>query len=96
MLESVNIRQRQLELWKDHRELAESVAREVVEIQSALTGKPLNADDLIKAMLVAFDGDPGHRCMGRSAPARLSRALQQADAAGLATPRLREIASQQS
>ena len=82
------------ELWDRHRELAEAVAREVVEIQSSLVGKPLSADELIKAMLVAFDGDPEHRCMGRSAPARLSRALQQADAAGLAVPRLREIASQ--
>ena len=84
------------ELWAQHRELAESVAREVVEIQSALTGKSLNADDLIKAMLVAFDGDPEHGCMGRSAPARLARALSQADAAGLAVPTLREIAARQT
>jgi ketopantoate reductase len=84
------------ELWAQHRELAEPVAREVVEIQSALTGKSLNADDLIKAMLVAFDGDPEHGCMGRSAPARLARALSQADAAGLAVPKLREIAARQT
>lgn len=84
------------ELWDKHHELAAAVAREVIEIQQALTGKPLNTDELIEAMLVAFDGDPDHGCMGRSAPGRLSRALQQADAAGLAVPRLREIASQQS
>ncbi len=84
------------ELWAQHRELAEQVAREVVEIQSALTGKSLNADDLIKAMLTAFDGDPEHGCMGRSAPARLARALSQADAAGLAVPALREIAARQA
>ncbi|MDX1697976.1 MAG: hypothetical protein R3308_06780 [Thiohalobacterales bacterium] len=84
------------ELWDRHRELAEAVAREVVEIQASLAGKSLNADELIKAMLVAFDGDPGHRCTGRSAPARLARALQQADAAGLAVPRLREIAAAQA
>ena len=69
--------------------------REVVEIQSALTGKSLNADELIKAMLVAFDGDPEHGCMGRSAPARLQRALEQADSFRLAVPRLRAIAEKQ-
>jgi len=43
-------------------------------------------------MLQAFDGDPDHGCMGRSAPARLARALQQANEAGLAVPKLRQIA----
>lgn len=84
------------ELWENHRELADAVAREVVSIQAALTGKSMDADELIKAMLVAFDGDPEHGCTGRSAPARLARALQQADAAGLPVPRLREIASRQA
>jgi ketopantoate reductase len=84
------------ELWKNHRELADTIAREVIDIQQALTGQSFNADALIKAMLVAFDGDPDHGCMGRSAPARLARALQQADDAELTVPRLREIARQQS
>ena len=83
------------ELWSEHRELADAVAREVISIQAALTGRALDADALIEGMLTAFDGDPDHKCMGRSAPARLARALQQADAAGLAVPRLREIAAQQ-
>ena len=42
-------------------------------------------------MLEAFAGDPEHRCMGRSAPARLARALKQADEAGLPVPTLRAI-----
>jgi hypothetical protein len=83
------------ELWANHRELAEAVAREVIQIQETLTGQQFQADELIAAMLKAFAGDPDHGCMGRSAPARLARALQQADAAGLAVPRLREIAAQQ-
>jgi ketopantoate reductase len=83
------------ELWSAHRELAEAVAREVIGIQEALTGRSFDADALITGMLAAFDGDPDHKCMGRSAPARLARALQQADAAGLAVPRLREIAARQ-
>jgi ketopantoate reductase len=84
------------ELWSQHRELVDAVAREVISIQEALTGQAFTADDLIRGMLAAFDGDPDHKCMGRSAPARLARALQQADAAGLAVPRLREIAARQT
>jgi ketopantoate reductase len=83
------------ELWSHHREFAEAVAREVIEIQQTLTGQALDADALIKAMLAAFEGDPDHVCTGRSAPARLARALAQADAAGLAVPQLRGIAARQ-
>jgi hypothetical protein len=81
------------ELWTAHRELAEGVAREIIGLQESLVGQPLPADALIEGMLRAFAGDPNHGCMGRSAPARLARALRQADAAGLAVPRLREIAA---
>jgi hypothetical protein len=83
------------ELWSNHRELGETVAHEVIQIQESLTGQQFQSDALISAMLKAFAGDPDHGCMGRSAPARLKRALQQADAAGLAVPRLRTIAAQQ-
>jgi len=83
------------ELWENHRELAEAVAREVIQIQASLTGQDFQVDALIAGMLKAFKGDPDHGCTGRSAPARLARALQQADAAGLAIPRLREIAAGQ-
>jgi hypothetical protein len=48
-------------------------------------------DALIAGMLEAFDGDPGHGCTGRSAPARLARALQHADAFGLSIPTLRAL-----
>lgn len=81
------------ELWANHRELAGAVAHEVIQIQASLTGQSFDADALIKAMLVAFGGDPEHGCTGRSAPARLARAIQQADAAGLDVPRLREISA---
>lgn len=84
------------ELWNRHREFAGDVAREVIGIQQALTGQALDADALIRAMLTAFAGDPDHVCTGRSAPSRLVRALQQADAAGLAVPVLREIAERRN
>jgi hypothetical protein len=83
------------ELWAEHRELAEGVAREVIGIQEFLVGQSLPADELIEGMLKAFVGDPDHQCMGRSAPSRLARALQQADAAGLEVPLLRQIAARQ-
>ena len=83
------------ELWTNHRELADAVAREVIRIQESLTGQTFDADALIQGMLTAFEGDPEHNCTGRSAPARLARAIRQADAASLDVPRLREIAASQ-
>ncbi len=81
------------DLWYDNRSLAEEVASDVLEVQAWLTGTQLNADVLIAGMVEAFDGDPEHGSTGRSAPARLTRALSHADQAGLAVPKLREIAS---
>ena len=83
------------ELWLRHRDLAEKVANEVIEIQESLCDSQFEREPLIEGMLEAFRGDPDHKCMGRSAPARLQRALQQADAAGLAVPTLREIQAKQ-
>jgi ketopantoate reductase len=83
------------ELWVDHRQLAEGVAREVIRIQESLVGQSLPADELVEGMLRAFAGDPDHKCMGRSAPTRLARALRQADDAGLEVPRLQQIAARQ-
>jgi len=80
------------ELWLNHNELACSVAGDVLDIQEHLTGEALDRRALIEDMLKAFDGDPEHGCMGRSAPARLERALSIADEAGLDVPTLRRIA----
>ena len=63
------------ELWSQHRELAENIAREVMQLQFALTGEVIEPDRLMSGMLEAFNGDLEHQCMGRSAPARLDRAL---------------------
>lgn len=82
------------ELWRDHQTLALRVAEDVLDIQDWLTGHKHNRKALIEGVLEAFEGDPDHKCMGRSAPARLERALLQADEAGLAVHKLREISSQ--
>jgi len=81
------------ELWKNHESFARQVANEVMDIQVALTGVQHDRAALIAGMLEAFDGDPAHGCTGRSAPARLARALKHADAHGLAVPTLRSLAA---
>lgn len=81
------------ELWRKHEVFARQVADEVMDIQDWLTGVKHDREKLIAGMLEAFEGDPNHGCTGRSAPARLARALQHADAAGLAVPTLRALRS---
>lgn len=83
------------ELWSSHQRLARDVAADVLALQASLTGELLPHERLIEGMVDAFEGDLAHTCMGRSAPARLARALQQADEAGLAVPALRKIAASQ-
>jgi hypothetical protein len=63
------------ELWEKHNSEATAVANEVIRLQEVLTGETLDHDALIDGMVAAFEGDREHMCMGRSAPARLQRAL---------------------
>ncbi len=84
------------ELWLKHNELACEVAGDVLDIQEYLTNEKLDRTALIEGMLRAFDGDPEHGCMGRSAPARLERALSIADEAELDVPALRRISHSQN
>ncbi len=81
-------------LWNQHRAMAEQVAHDVIDIQEWLTGETFDRQRLMDGMLAAFDGDPDHKCMGRSAPARLQRALELAGEAGLAVPQLNRIHAQ--
>ena len=46
----------------------------------------------MKGLIEAFEGDLDHKCMGRSAPARLKRALEHADMLNIAAPYLHKIA----
>ena len=78
-------------LWAEHADFARAVANEVIDIQTALTGVEHDREALLAGMLEAFAGDPDHGCTGRSAPARLRRALAHADAFGLAVPVLRAL-----
>ncbi|MFW5953671.1 MAG: hypothetical protein ACOCSG_00015 [Guyparkeria sp.] len=80
-------------LWNDHRDLAERVASDVIRLQEARVGRELDHQRLIDGMKRGFDGDPRHQCMGRSAPQRLQRALEQADSLGIDLTAIREIAA---
>lgn len=79
------------ELWSQHQALAQEVADDIMDIQFRLIEKELDRRKLIDAMVSAFKGDLDHKCMGRSAPVRLERAVAQADEFGLEAKRLREI-----
>jgi hypothetical protein len=82
------------ELWTEHRELAEKVAREILDIQAWLAQSPLPRERLLAGMLEGFAGDPRHICTGRSAPMRLQRALEHARSAGIPAPALQQISDQ--
>jgi len=66
------------QLWSEHRSFAENVAGEIIDLQEAITGQRFERARLLRKMSEAFAGDPAHGCMGRSAPARLERALTNA------------------
>lgn len=84
-------------LWQNHEQLAREVANDVMDIQAWLTQvDDVDRERLINGMLEAFDGDPDHGCMGRSAPARLARAISHADEAGLDVPTLRRLHATQA
>ena len=82
-------------LWAEHQPLAVEVANDIMDIQEWLTSQSFDRQQLIDGMVEGMEGDPEHKCMGRSAPGRLARALQFADEAGLAVPRLRAIQARQ-
>jgi hypothetical protein len=84
------------DLWSKNETLARDIANDVIDIQEKLTGNAYKREQLISGMVKAIDGDRAHKNMGRSAPARLKRAIQQADDFKLEVNKLREIAALQT
>lgn len=82
------------ELWQNHEDFARKVVNDVLDVQSWLVGHELDRDRLLTGMLEAFDADLDHKCMGRTAPDRLRRALGFAEQAGLEVPTLKDIAAE--
>jgi hypothetical protein len=80
-------------LWQQHRAFAIDVANDVISLQEKLAAHAFPRERLIAGMVEGFDGDPEHKCMGRTAPGRLQRALALAQEFSLTVPTLRDIAT---
>ncbi len=81
------------EVWAEHRELFEQVAGEVLDVQEWLAGEALPRERLMAQLDHDITQLPDKSTKGSSAPIRLRRMIAHADEAGLAVPRLREIAA---
>ena len=80
-------------MWNENLVLAREVANDVMDIQSWLVGKELDREKLFAGLVEAINGDLNHQCMGRSAAARLARAIALANEAELDITKIREIAA---
>ncbi len=80
------------ELANRYRELVVDVLVDLIAIEEARLGRPLDRYQLVATTLTDFVEDASRVSMGRSAPERLARSIERADRFGLATPKLREIA----
>jgi len=78
-------------LWAEHSELARRVAAEIIDLQETITKTTFSRSTLMDSVVEGITGDPEHKCMGRSAPARLTRFLSMADEAGIKADTIREI-----
>ena len=81
------------ELAENHPKVMQAVANDVLDIQDWLTNSSNDRSRLMEGLHEAFNGDPLHGCMGRSAPARLKRAIGFAEQAGLEVSTLKRIAN---
>jgi hypothetical protein len=79
------------DLRNNHLQLMREVSIDILKLQTALTGKNFDDEALEQGMIEAFEGDLEHGCMGRSAPARLNRALQLAQEFNLEVSTLQKI-----
>jgi hypothetical protein len=81
-------------MWHDNRDLALRVFDDILLIQNHLTDQQHDREPLIEAMVEAINGDLSHKCMGRSAPDRLDRALDYAQKYQISVPELTRISKQ--
>lgn len=75
-------------LYAEHRELVDGVLADVLALQAALLGAPVDAAAQRAHLERAIAADPEHGARGRSAPARLARARDHAQRLGVAVPHL--------
>ena len=79
------------DLRNNHLSLMRDVSKDVLTLQTQLTGQTFDENQLEQGMIKAFEGDLNHGCMGRSAPTRLDRALELAKEFSLEMPTLKKI-----
>ncbi len=72
-------------------EMTSRVFADVLRVESARLGLPLDEDTASAQMMRAFAADPDHVAAGRSAPARLHRTLARAEQLGIEVPELVRI-----
>ncbi len=82
------------ELFEKHRPLVDAVAAEVLAIQKALVGQPIDDREAMRMVERAVASDPEHGAKGRSAPARLERAIAHAEEHGIDVPKLKALADE--
>ena len=80
------------DLMHQHASIMNAVAQDILDIQDQLTGQTQDRKRLMAGLIEAIKGDLNHGCMGRSAPARLKRALGFAKDADIKVPKLTDIA----
>ncbi len=80
-------------LLEAHGELTSAIARDVLRLEAAKLGRAVDEEAAMARFAEAIAGDPEHGAMGRSAPSRLERALQDGARLGVDLPQLREIAA---
>lgn len=81
-------------LWRQHNALARAIADEIIDVQQTLTGTTFDRKRLTAGLIEGINGNPRHKCKGRSALGRLERVITSAEAAGLKIPAIREIKKQ--
>ena len=84
------------ELCSEHREAVDAIVSDVLDVQEALLGRKIDRARLLEGLREAVAGDPGHGARGRSAEARLARALADAKAHGVDCKALRSLAARVS
>ena len=78
-------------LWEENRQFALDVAGNVIDLQESITGKKFSRERLRKGLVAGLNGDPHHKCKGRSAHGRLIRTMEAADAAGLKLETINDV-----
>jgi len=82
------------DLFENHRPLVDEVTAEVLAIQKALAGRPIDDREVLRMVERAVASDPEHGAKGRSAPARLKRAIAHAEEHGIDVPKLKALAGE--